>query len=154
MSEEYSTTHSLQPFGGIIAPVSTNRGSTSHVGSWQSPSWLILSIVMVVGITVAHYWTDMSNVSVHNLLRRLPYIPIVLAAFSNGFRGGILTAVAACITYSPHAFFSVHRDPSPTVDKVLEHSLPNRIPSPLSRARESMRSIAGELGAPSPDCGV
>lgn len=96
---------------------------TSTQSSRRNRLWLALSIVFVVLIMVSHYLTDMSNVSAHNVYRRLAYIPIVLAAFSHGAWGGLLTAAAASVAYIPHAFFSHHRDPSPTVDKVAEITL-------------------------------
>lgn len=111
MTDRYSTARGMTP---------TEVDLSKDDGFSGKARWLVLSIILVVAVMVAHYWTDMSNVAVHNVYRRLAYIPIVLAALSNGFRGGILTAVAACVAYAPHAFFAAHRDPSPTVDKALE----------------------------------
>jgi signal transduction histidine kinase len=87
------------------------------------PVWLALAVTLVVLITLAHYITDTHDVSLHNIYRRLSYVPIVLAAFSHGTKGGLLTAVAACLAYAPHAFLAGHRDPSPTTDKVFEMAL-------------------------------
>lgn len=81
---------------------------------------LIAAVVIVLGITAGHYVTDMHHVAFHNVYRRLYYLPIVLAAFAHGLKGGGLMALVVSAAYIPHAFFSHHRDPAPTVDKLLE----------------------------------
>jgi two-component system, NtrC family, sensor histidine kinase HydH len=83
-------------------------------------AWLSGAIGAVVAIMLAHYLTDTHDVALHNIYRRLAYLPIVLAAFTHGVRGGLLTALAACLAYAPHAFFATHHDPSPSVDKAFE----------------------------------
>jgi two-component system sensor histidine kinase HydH len=88
-------------------------------GRW----WLALSVVLVVLIMAAHYLTPMHAHTLHNVYRRLAYLPIVLAAFAAGARGGLLTAAAATAAYVPHAFFAHHRDPSPDLEKVFEIAL-------------------------------
>lgn len=87
----------------------------------MSPSRnIIVALSLVALITVFHYATDMSHVGFHNVFRRLYYIPIVIAAFGAGLRGALATALLVCAAYLPHAFFLHHRDPSPTIDKLLE----------------------------------
>ncbi len=70
--------------------------------------------------TLFHYLTDMQDVAFHNFYRRAYYVPIVLAAFGFGWKGGLVASIVASVAYIPHAFFMAHRDPAPTVDKVLE----------------------------------
>ena len=94
-----------------------------HPGYPAHPIWLVVAIGFVIAITLAHYVTNLGDIGMHNVYRRLSYIPIVLAAFSHGFRGGFATAVVACLAYMPHAFFIHHRDPAPTVDKLFEMAL-------------------------------
>lgn len=80
----------------------------------------VFAIVLVVPITLVHFTTDHTMVELHNVYRRLYYIPIVLGAFAAGIRGGVGVAVAATLGYLPHAFFAEHHDPAPAIDKVLE----------------------------------
>lgn len=76
---------------------------------------------LVVAITAAHYLTDPSDAVGHDLFRRLYYLPIVWAAFTGGWRAGLLTAAIAALAYVPHAFLLPHHlDPAGTTDKVLE----------------------------------
>jgi signal transduction histidine kinase len=83
----------------------------------------------VVLIGVFHYATGAHHHWVHDVLRRLYYVPILLAAFSNGVRGGLLIAVVASLTYAPHAFLLMDHsmDPATTLNKVLEILLYNTI---------------------------
>ncbi len=75
--------------------------------------------------------THSHEVWVHNLLRRAYYIPIVLAAFQGGVRGGLLASVVVSLTYLPHAFLHLghlaHSDPGNEVDKAIELVLYNAL---------------------------
>jgi signal transduction histidine kinase len=72
-------------------------------------------------ITLLHYLSGPQLHWLHDILRRLYYLPILLAAFSLGLRGGLTLAVAVAVAYSPHAFTHlVQTDPAHTLEKVLE----------------------------------
>ncbi|MGA6993916.1 MAG: histidine kinase dimerization/phospho-acceptor domain-containing protein, partial [Candidatus Deferrimicrobiaceae bacterium] len=126
-------------------------------------------------ITVLHYQTLSEYAWAHDVLRRLYYLPILFAAFSEGVRGGISVSVFASLIYFPHAFLSlVARDPGDALEKGLEILLYNivavvagllvdrerrerekqqRLAKRLSEALEEQRRIesqlirAGRLGA-------
>lgn len=91
----------------------------------MSPGKLfVLAMVLTLAITLGHYMTDVHNVTFHNVYRRLYYVPVVIAAFAHGLRGGLLTAVLASLAYIPHAFFmGHHQDPAPAADKMFEITL-------------------------------
>jgi signal transduction histidine kinase len=75
-------------------------------------------------ITVFHYLTSPEWHWFHDILRRLYYLPIILAAFAAGLRGGLLAALITVVAYSPHAFTHVgHHDPALPLEKVLELGL-------------------------------
>jgi len=79
-----------------------------------------LVAAMVVVITLLHYNTAMHIHQAHGIYRRLYYFPIIIAAFRGGTRGGLLTALAVCALYLPHAFGQIGFDPAPTLEKILE----------------------------------
>jgi signal transduction histidine kinase len=85
--------------------------------------WLFIAL-----IGVAHYATAATHHWMHDLLRRLYYLPIVLAAFACGLRGGLAASLVTSLTYTPHAFFlhGLH-DPAPGIEKVLEIVLYNAV---------------------------
>src|SRR5512134_2908462 len=77
-------------------------------------------------ITALHYRVPAHHGWVHDVLRRLYYLPILFAAFSGGVRGGISLSVFASLIYFPHAFTSlVSRDPADALEKGLEILLYN-----------------------------
>ena len=72
-------------------------------------------------ITVLHYITGPEYHWLHDVLRRLYYLPILFGAFSGGLRGGLVLAAVVALAYSPHAFTHLmHMDPAHTLEKVLE----------------------------------
>ncbi|QED28113.1 hypothetical protein FRD01_12905 [Microvenator marinus] len=88
---------------------------------FESPRTLIaLSLALIFVITVSHFATDTIEIAFHNVYRRLYYLPILIGSFAYGLRGGSLIALLVSLAYIPHAFFSAHHDPAPTIDKVLE----------------------------------
>jgi signal transduction histidine kinase len=89
--------------------------------------WVVWLPVVLIGLS--HYATGPQHHWVHDILRRLYYVPILFAAFSRGFRGGVAVAVVCSLTYAPHAFFVMEasQDPGTTLNKLLEIVLYNTI---------------------------
>jgi signal transduction histidine kinase len=80
-----------------------------------------LPIVVLIGaVSVLHYTTDPSAHRLHDIYRRLYYLPIILAAFAGGVRAGTVAAIIVCILYWPHAFGHITHDPGRPIEKVLE----------------------------------
>jgi two-component system, NtrC family, sensor histidine kinase HydH len=89
----------------------------------------------VLTITAAHFGTPGTSEWLHDVLRRLYYIPIIVGAFLFGLRGGLLTSLVVSALYFPHAFWMtgphahhhgmIHADPTGTANKVLELVLYN-----------------------------
>jgi signal transduction histidine kinase len=89
----------------------------------------------VLAITAAHFGTPGTSEWLHDVLRRLYYIPIIVGAFLFGLRGGLLTSLVVSALYFPHAFWlmgphahhhgMIHADPTGTANKVLELVLYN-----------------------------
>jgi two-component system, NtrC family, sensor histidine kinase HydH len=89
----------------------------------------------VLAVTVAHFGTPMEHEWLHDVFRRLYYIPIIVGAFLLGLRGALLTSLVVTLFYLPHAFWMIgphahhhgmiHADPTGTANKVLELVLYN-----------------------------
>jgi two-component system sensor histidine kinase HydH len=91
--------------------------------------WLWLPILL---ITAAHFLTPDTEDWLHDILRRLYYMPIILAAFLFGLLGSLAVALVSSVLYLPHAFMMMdhqgsmlHHDPTGTANKVLEILLYN-----------------------------
>lgn len=97
-------------------------------------AWVFLWLP-VLAITGAHFATPGTSEWLHDVLRRLYYIPIIVGAFLFGLRGGLLTSVVVSAAYFPHGFWlagphahhhgMIHADPTGTANKVLELVLYN-----------------------------
>jgi signal transduction histidine kinase len=109
--------------------------------SWRRVRWTVsvkawvFLWLPVLAITAAHFATPGTSEWLHDVLRRLYYIPIIVGAFLFGLRGGLLTSVVVSGFYLPHAFWMtgphahhhgmIHADPTGTANKVLEIVLYN-----------------------------
>lgn len=79
-------------------------------------------------ITALHYRTSTHHGWAHEVLRRLYYLPILLAAFAAGLRGGLTLSIFASLAYFPHAFTGVvAQDPADALVKGLELLLFNTV---------------------------
>src|SRR5215470_635029 len=63
---------------------------------------ILVIAVALSGISVLHHVTPISMLHWHNIFQHLYYIPIIFAALSFGWRGGLLTAVCAGLFQMPH----------------------------------------------------
>lgn len=65
--------------------------------------WLIA--LMVILISVLHYSTTITMGYFHEFYKLLYYLPIILAAFHFGVRGGLIAALSISLIYLPHLMF-------------------------------------------------
>jgi signal transduction histidine kinase len=104
------------------------KGVLGDVRSLFSARMVVTAWLPCLLITVLHYRTPTHHGWVHDVARRLYYLPILFAAFSEGVRGGISVSVFASLIYFPHAFTSlVSRDPADALEKGLEILLYNMV---------------------------
>ena len=65
-----------------------------------------ISILFLAGsillVSALHFLTPIDSPVLHQIYQRLYYIPIILAAFWYGWRGGLGAAALACVSYLPH----------------------------------------------------
>ena len=123
--------------GSAVRPSEPPKGAAAVSSHAQGGGWQGLgSLRMVLGVWVPilvigllHYGTGAEHSWIHNVLRRLYYLPIIFAAFGLGLRGGLLSAAVVSLTYLPHAFLHIghlaHTDPAGPVEKALEMVLYN-----------------------------
>ncbi len=79
-------------------------------------TWLPLVL-----ITVAHYTVPAHLHWVHDVLRRLYYLPLIYASLRGGVKVGCAVALFIIAGYLPHAFSHIaHHDPAAGIEKFLE----------------------------------
>ncbi len=86
----------------------------------RSRLYVGLVYLAIAGISLLHYLAPVHAHPVHDILRRLYYLPIILAAFLNGLWGGLVAALVVCAAYAPHAFGRISMDPATPTQKILE----------------------------------
>jgi two-component system sensor histidine kinase HydH len=79
----------------------------------------------IIGISLSHYLTPLRLPMLHDILQRLYYLPIILAAFWFGVRGGLVSSVVVSILYAPHIIFQWGVHPTLELEKYLEIVLYN-----------------------------
>lgn len=67
--------------------------------------------VAVMAISLLHYLTSLHSVVLHEVLKRLCYVPIVAAAIMWGLKGGLATSLFSTLLYMPHVVFQWHAWP-------------------------------------------
>ena len=86
---------------------------------------IIMLTAAIVGISLLHYFTPLHLPMLHDIFQRLYYLPIILAAFWFGLRGGMLTSIVVSLLYVPHIIFQWGDQPSLELEKYLELVLYN-----------------------------
>jgi two-component system, NtrC family, sensor histidine kinase HydH len=81
----------------------------------------------VVGISLLHYLTPLHLHYLHDIFQRLYYLPIILAAFWFGLRGGLLCSIIVSIVYAPHILYQWSAHPGMETEKYLEILLYNTV---------------------------
>ena len=88
---------------------------------------LLVVAVLVVVVTILHYSTAPQWAEIHDIYRRLYYIPIILGGLWFGLRGGLLTSLAVSILYLPHILVQWQSHPATNLEQYLEILLYNVI---------------------------
>lgn len=86
-----------------------------------------LVVFLVAAITALHYLTNIQKAHVHDIYRRLYYIPIVLGGLWFSLRGGLATAIAVSALFAPHVVFQWGHHPTAEPEQYLEILLYNAI---------------------------
>ncbi len=85
----------------------------------------LLLLLFIIGISLLHYLTPLKLHFLHDIFQRLYYLPIILAAFWYGFRGGLACSILVSIAYAPHILFQWGGELTLEMEKYLEILLYN-----------------------------
>ncbi len=112
--------------------------------------------IAILVISVSHYVSPVHLHYLHDIYRRLYYLPIIFAAFQHGFLGGLIAALAVCVAYAPHAFGQISHDPATDTQKILEMvlymamgittgSLVSRVKKTQDQLRRTAQDLRGSI---------
>lgn len=79
----------------ISAPVPAGPQRSRRLLLWLGAEAVVLAL---------HYTTSLHLLGMHDVFRRLLYVPVVGAAIGLGASGGLLTAALAALAYLPHVW--------------------------------------------------
>lgn len=88
---------------------------------------LVLLLGMIAAITALHYLTGIEKAQVHDIYRRLYYIPIVFGGLWFLLKGGLGTSLLISMIYAPHVVFQWGHHPGSEPEQYLEILLYNVI---------------------------
>jgi two-component system sensor histidine kinase HydH len=71
----------------------------------SSSTRISILLAAIVGISLLHYLTPLGLPMLHDIFQRLYYLPIILAAFWFGLRGGLACSLVVTGVYFPHILF-------------------------------------------------
>ncbi|MDF1551594.1 MAG: ATP-binding protein [Deferrisomatales bacterium] len=83
---------------------------------WKGASLLL----MVLAVSLLHYGTQTTQPLLHDVYRRLYYLPVGLSAVWFGLRGGLVMAMAVAAVYVPHIVMQWGGESREVVNRVLE----------------------------------
>lgn len=94
------------PENRMFTPAFTGqRHQQSASRHLQAPLRLGLLAAIIASISLLHYQTPLHQHYLHDIFQRLYYLPIILAAFWFGLRGGLGSALAVSLVYAPHILY-------------------------------------------------
>jgi len=79
----------------------------------------------ILALTLAHYLTPPDKPLLHDIYRRLYYVPIILAAFTYGLKGALISSITVSVVFIPHVFHRWGQIHLQTMDALFEILLYN-----------------------------
>jgi two-component system sensor histidine kinase HydH len=105
----------------------------------------LMLLLFIIGISLLHYLTPLNLPFLHDIYQRLYYLPIILAAFWYGFRGGLACSVLVSIAYAPHILFQWGGHLTMEMEKYLEIVLYNIVGGITGFLSQKERERSAEL---------
>lgn len=81
---------------------------------------IILVAILVVGISFLHYITKIGQIYYHIFYRELYFLPLILAGFWFGLKGGIVTSLGITVLYLPVTLIDWQGFSPDDFNKILE----------------------------------
>lgn len=136
----------------LRADAASTRGETPTTKGRRLKFSLVA--VLAGGITLLHYFTQHGLIYHHIFYRELYFLPLILAGFWFGLRGGLLTSLGITALYLPYTLLNWNNFSPDDLDTLLEIILFNVVALMLGylrdrekkRAREKLEGVMAMAG--------
>ncbi len=105
------------------------------MASYSKVARIAIIVVLVAAISLLHYITQLGKAYEHAFYRELYFLPIILAAFWFGLRGGLTTSLTITVLYLPFIFGQQEGFSPSTFDNTIEVLLFNVVAVTLGLLR-------------------
>ncbi len=99
---------------GTVQP---HRTGLTNLWTRRAAGWVWLPLLAVAAL---HYLSPPHVHWIHDVARRLFYVPVLVGGAVGGVAGGLTVAAVVVALYVPHGFLVDHPDPGSAVQKSLE----------------------------------
>jgi signal transduction histidine kinase len=90
----------------------------------KKKEFLLIGLSVII-LSLLHYITPIDKPLLHDLYRRLYYVPIIFSAFSFGLTGALITSMVVSLVFLPHVFHRWGQIHLQTYDALFEIILYN-----------------------------
>jgi two-component system, NtrC family, sensor histidine kinase HydH len=102
----------------------------------NTKSRVLLIVVLVGSIAISQYFTEMSERKYHILYQGLFFLPVILAGFWFGLRGGLATSIGISVALIPFAVIHWNAFSSSDFNNIMEVVLYNAVGAILGILRD------------------
>jgi signal transduction histidine kinase len=110
----------------------------------KKKEFLLIGLSVII-LSLLHYITPIDKPLLHDLYRRLYYVPIIFSAFSFGLTGALITSMVVSLVFLPHVFHRWGHIHLQTYDALFEIILYNIVAWVSGTLVEKERKRRGEL---------
>jgi two-component system sensor histidine kinase HydH len=105
---------------------------------------VVVIVILVAAISISHYLTQQSQVYEHIFFRELYFLPLILAAFWFGLKGGLVTALSITAIYVPFSVIHWNQFSPDDLNRIFELALYNTVAVVMGMLRDRDRKSQRE----------
>lgn len=106
---------------------------------------IIIIVILVVGITFFHYYTELEEHLYHLSYQGLYFLPVMLAGFWFGLKGGLGTSLSITILYLPFTIIHWNGFSSGDLNSIIEMVLYNAVAGVIGGLRDREKTMQRRL---------
>jgi len=135
--ETDTTAYALHIHDGLARLRSRIAERLTVFGKWRPKLFMI--VVLIAAITFLHYYTTLSAHHLHLFYQNLYFLPVILAGFWFGLRGGLIASLSVTVLYLPFSILNWEGFSPNDLNTLMEIVLYNVVASILGILRDQER---------------